>query len=79
MVSPTPLKKSSVCSKTGVAVYDDSKSETLSVSGEIRKEYAYGSDEYVFAFGNDYRGAVKALYLICGGVPLVPRFALGNI
>ncbi len=67
-----------VCSKTGVAVYDDSKSETLSVSGEIRKEYAYGSDEYVFAFGNDYRGAVKALYLICGGVPLVPRFSLGN-
>jgi alpha-glucosidase (family GH31 glycosyl hydrolase) len=67
-----------VCSKTGVAVYDDSKSETLAKTGEIKKEYANGTDEYIFAFGSDYRGAVKALYAICGGVPLVPRFALGN-
>lgn len=67
-----------VCSKTGVAVYDDSKSETLAPTGEIVKEYAHGTDEYIFAFGSDYRGAVKALYNICGGVPLVPRFALGN-
>ena len=67
-----------VCSETGVAVYDDSKSETLDQNGEIVKEYADGSDEYVFAFGKDYRGAVKALYKICGDVPLVPRFALGN-
>lgn len=67
-----------VCSKSGVAVYDDSKSESLAASGEIKKEYANGSDEYVFAFSKDYRGAVKALYAICGGVPLVPRFALGN-
>ena len=67
-----------VCSKTGVAVYDDSGSETLNRNGEIEKEYADGTDEYIFAYGKDYRGAVKALYMICGTVPLVPRFALGN-
>ena len=67
-----------VCSKSGVAVYDDSKNETLDKNGEIVKEYADGTDEYVFAFGKDYRAAVKALYDICGSVPLVPRFALGN-
>lgn len=47
-------------------------------NGEIAKIYADGTDEYIFAYGDDYRGAVKALYLICGGVPMVPRFALGN-
>lgn len=67
-----------VCSRTGVAVYDDSLSPSLLQNGEIAKIYADGTDEYVFVFGNDYRGAVKALYSICGGVPLVPRFALGN-
>ena len=67
-----------VCSKTGVAVYDDSKSEILNENGEIEKKYADGTDEYIFSFGKDYRGAVKALYSICGDVPLVPRFALGN-
>ena len=35
-------------------------------------------DLYVFAFGTDYIGAVKALYALSGEVPLVPRFALGN-
>ncbi|MDY4186515.1 MAG: glycoside hydrolase family 31 protein [Candidatus Borkfalkiaceae bacterium] len=67
-----------VCSRTGVAVYDDSLSPTLLQNGEIAKIYADGTDEYIFAYGDDYRGAVKALYLICGGVPMVPRFALGN-
>ena len=38
-----------VCSKTGVAVYDDSGSETLNRNGEIEKEYADGTDEYIFA------------------------------
>ena len=35
-------------------------------------------DIYVFAFGDDYRGAVKALYSICGAPARVPRWALGN-
>ena len=67
-----------VCSKTGVAVLDDSASLTLGQDGEVKKERADGSDEYIFAFGNDYRGAVCALYALTGKTPLVPRFALGN-
>ena len=67
-----------VCSLSGIAVLDDSKSEVLNDCGEIEKRYAEGTDEYIFAFGNDYRGAIKALYAICGSVPIIPRFALGN-
>ncbi len=67
-----------VCSQSGVAVLDDSHSLTVDENGEVQKEIADGTDEYIFAFGNDYRGAVQALYSITGKTPLVPRFALGN-
>ncbi len=67
-----------VCSKTGVAVLEDSDSLTLGEDGEVKNERAVGSDEYIFAFGQDYREAVQTLYKITGKPPLVPRFALGN-
>lgn len=66
-----------VCSKTGVAVLDDG--ETLLLNGEgqiVPREPAF--DRYVFAYGNDYRSAVKALYTIEGFPPMIPRYALGN-
>ena len=67
-----------VCSRTGVAVYDDANSLTLDENGEIKEEKGLGTDEYVFAFGDDYRGAVNALYTLCGYPPMLPRFAFGN-
>ena len=67
-----------VCSKSGVAVFDDVNSLTLGEDGAMKPVRGTGSDEYIFAYGNDYREAVKALYLITGNVPLIPRFALGN-
>ena len=67
-----------VCSKTGVAVLDDSESLTLGADGQVKPEKAAGSDEYVFVYGDDYRTALRALYMITGRTPLVPRFALGN-
>ena len=66
-----------VCSKSGVAVIDDSASLTLK-DGQVKNICADGSDEYVFAFGEDYLGAVQALYDLTGRPPLVPRYALGN-
>lgn len=66
------------CSRSGVAVYDDSESLTLGADGLIRPEKASGTDEYVFAYGDDYRGAIKALYRLCGSVPVLPRYAFGN-
>ncbi len=67
-----------VCSKTGVAVLDDSQSLTLGEDGQVKPEKAAGSDEYVFVYGDDYRTAIRALYMITGRAALVPRFALGN-
>ncbi len=67
-----------VCSKSGVAVLDDSNSYTLASDGQVLRQKADGTDEYVFVYGDDYRTAVRALYMITGRTALVPRFALGN-
>lgn len=67
-----------VISKSGVALYDDSASLLLGEDGRIVPRPQKELDLYVFAFGHDYRAAVRALYRICGSVPLVPRFAFGN-
>ena len=67
-----------VCSKTGVAVIDDSFTPQLNDNGQVKPNGFLCSDEYVFAYGRDYRGAVKALYDICGYPPVLPAFTLGN-
>jgi len=67
-----------VCSRAGVAAFDDASSLTLGKDGLIKAETGAGSDEYVFVYGNNFRAAVKALYLITGEVPMIPRYVLGN-
>lgn len=66
-----------VCAKNGVAVYDDSASLLLRPDGTLLPRQK-GLDWYVFAFGRDYAGAVRALYRLCGETPVLPRWALGN-
>lgn len=66
----------SVISKNGVAVLDDSsslilKDDKIVMRGKCR-------DRYYFAYGNDYRGAIKDLYNLTGFTPLLPKFAFGN-
>ena len=67
-----------VVSKTGVAVYDDSHSLLLKPDGKVAIREEKEADLYVFAYGHDYREAVKALFMITGKPPVIPRFALGN-
>ena len=71
-------KGEGVCSKTGVAVYDDKKSLILADDGMVKVRRPEQLDLYVFAYGYDYEAAVKAIYLICGNAPMVPRYSLGN-
>ncbi len=67
-----------VVSESGVAVYDDSASLLLNEQGMVEPRRHAERDIYVFAFGHDYRSAVKALYSLCGAPARVPRWALGN-
>ena len=67
-----------VCSKSGVAVVDDKASLRLLPSGKLAPATECEMDIYVFCYGRDFRGAVKALFAISGKVPLLPRYSLGN-
>ena len=55
-----------VVSKNGVALLDDSQSLILGEDGMLAKREYTQLDCYVFAYGKDYRGALKALFSICG-------------
>lgn len=77
-----PLE-SGVCSRDGYATIDDSKSMVFDSNSWLTsrgssKDLAEKIDGYLFAFGNDFRAAVKAFYSISGRQPLLPRWALGN-
>lgn len=77
-IGAIPIGKG-VVSKDGVAFFDDKKSLLLGEDGTIEPRPAgVQEDGYYFAYGNDYRGAVQALFQLTGSVPLVPRYCLGN-
>jgi alpha-glucosidase (family GH31 glycosyl hydrolase) len=67
-----------VCSKSGVAVVNDTESLRLTSDGGLLEKSSDELDIYVFAYGNEYREAVKALYAITGNTPMLPRYAFGN-
>ena len=67
-----------VCSRNGVAVLDDSKTLAIKDDGAILPRDNKETDEYYFAYGNDYIGATTDLYKLTGKVPLIPRYALSN-
>ncbi len=67
-----------VCSRNGVAVLDDSETLAIKPDGTILLRDNKETDEYYFAYGNDYIGATTDLYNLTGKVPLIPRYALSN-
>lgn len=72
-----PLEKG-IVSKDGFAVLDDAKTILLTEDGWIKERKTDGADFYLFAYGHDYRGAVRDFYRITGRTPLLPKYALGN-
>jgi alpha-glucosidase (family GH31 glycosyl hydrolase) len=74
---PVPLEDG-VLSKNGVAVVDDSHTVLLREDGWIEPRRPGTQDLYVFAFGRDYRAALRALYRLTGPPPVLPDYALGN-
>ena len=65
-----------IMSRGGAALMDDSRSLLLDGDRLVRR--AGGKDIYLFAYGDDYRGALKDFFALTGRVPLVPRYCLGN-
>jgi len=62
----------------GYAVLDDSASMAMDETGRLLPAGYGGTDLYLFAYGHDYQAAIRDYLRLSGGVPAVPRFALGN-
>lgn len=67
-----------VASRNGVALINDSFSLLLNEEDYLEKAIEGHKDYYVFAYGHNYRAAVKALFEITGYTPILPRYAFGN-
>jgi hypothetical protein len=68
-----------VASRAGFSNIDDSASMLFDDDGSVAgRRDGDRVDGYLFAYGHDYREAVKSLYAISGSQPLLPRWALGN-
>ncbi len=66
-----------VISESGVALLDDSKSLVINPDGTVSPRQA-DEDYYIFAYGRDYKSALRDFFKLTGKTPLLPRFALGN-
>ena len=62
----------------GYAALDDSASMSLDEEGNLHPARPRGIDLYLFAYGHDFRAAMKDFLRLSGSVPVLPRFALGN-
>ncbi|MGM0110328.1 TIM-barrel domain-containing protein [Enterococcus sp. DIV0187] len=64
-------------SKDGFSYIDDTDSFVL-LEDEFISRNQQAVDGYYFAYGRDYRQALKDYYRLSGKTPLIPRYALGN-
>ncbi|KAI1065025.1 hypothetical protein LB507_000762 [Fusarium sp. FIESC RH6] len=69
-----------ILSKAGYSVLDDSESMLFDPSSGFAAPRRDGDriDGYLFSYGYDYKGAMKAFFAISGKQPALPRWALGN-
>src|SRR4051794_1368329 len=68
-----------ILSRFGIASLDDSRSFLFEADGWVSPRPDGGRvDTYVFAYGHDYAGALRAFYAVSGRPPVLPRWALGN-
>jgi hypothetical protein len=68
-----------ILSKAGFVSLDDSGSVLFDGRGFVApRRPGDHIDGYLFSYGSDYKGAIKAFYALSGRQPVVPRWSLGN-
>ena len=77
MVNGATKLQKGILSRSGVTVLDDSESLLLDEDGRILPREKC-RDQYFFAYGHDYRRALRDFFALTGPVPLIPKYALGN-
>ncbi|KAH8690286.1 putative alpha-xylosidase [Talaromyces proteolyticus] len=74
-----PLE-SGIMARGGFTSVDDSESMLFDTDGwiTVRAPGVGRVDGYLFAYGHDFREAIKTFYALSGPQPLLPRWAMGN-
>ena len=67
-----------IIGKNGFALLDDSNSFLIDENNNLVERKNKEIDLYFFAYGRDYKLALKDFYRLTGETPLLPRYALGN-
>lgn len=68
-----------VLSRDGHATIDDSESMLFDSQGFVApRSTGDRIDGYLFVYGHNYKGAIRAFYAISGPQPSLPRWSLGN-
>ena len=74
---PIPMEDGLMYSD-GFAVLDDSHTMGMDAQGNLTPADGVAIDLYLFAYGADYKAALRDFYRLSGPTPAVPRYALGN-
>lgn len=67
-----------IMSRCAMTVLDDSRSLILADDGWVDVRMDGAVDMYLFAYREDYKGALRDFCSITGRMPMIPRYALGN-
>ncbi len=62
----------------GFSVLDDSGSMGMDEEGNLLPPQGSGQDLYLFAYGWEFKDALRDFFHLSGKAPAVPRYALGN-
>ena len=65
-------------SRSGWSLLDDSRTFLLNEETFLEGRTGQGVDWYFFAYGHDYKAALRDYCAVSGAAPLIPRWILGN-
>ena len=77
---PLEAAKPGLLSRSGYAFIDDSQTPLWDAKTDwiTPRAQPYGQDWYLFTYNHDYRNVLQTYAQLCGDVPMIPRYTLGN-
>jgi len=77
---PLEPAKPGLLSRSGYAFIDDSQTPLWDTKTKwiVPRDKPYGQDWYLFTYDHDYQRVLQEYAQLCGGIPMIPRYVLGN-
>jgi alpha-glucosidase (family GH31 glycosyl hydrolase) len=77
---PLQPAKPGLLSRSGYAFIDDSQTPVwdAKMAWITPRDKPYGQDWYLFTYDHDYQHVLQEYAQLCGGIPMIPRYTLGN-